>query len=731
MPHQLRKYINIVCIRASSPTCTVIFAMPFRLSFVSHVLPTPLLIFFIAQAHAAAHVVTESDVNIILSALHPAWPPVSTPPPSHIAGLTDDHCFGSADCVPPRVCFNCAKPPCRCVKPPPHANITCSSSSDCDDGEFCHWDLLVGLTSGTCRSSRLFASRNRSFPILHQPIRDAPPLHSFGLTGDRCFFHEDCVGSRTCMSRSDSELELRNISTCEVSSSTCVCTPPSYTKCQTTSHCRQPNEFCATVLFRPSNELVSHRERTDQNVALTPICISSNLTQFENVLPVSNGSLRPQIALANIRTPSRPASGIQNAAERISEDVPPFAVPGLSVFNTFSTNDLGNEFIGGILSLIIVTQLHKIFQGLMFFTPGIHHCGYSKYIIYSRMTSFRHVSRLFAGREPFRCKAKPSCAPPTVSTLNYKLAVIPWLAFLFLIGAEVSTIMAGTDSRVESFADQNFDPVVSAAERARRPRVQDSSNRFCDDFFVATRGVFESGKVLKCVRPCRISPSRELFNCLRLQVLYGSGATVFEVYSRNGSYAGVDLSTSVLSKSGESLKTMPFRPELMSDLQRMRLLNGILNNIATRLGYEKVDIDRKLWSVQLLRGTGGRLDSMELVHRMSWSEPVQTITEAVIAGLRDLDLVLNSSGEPWVYAMPYTFERRKPLMAITKPYRLCHGWLLLTAFLVTAFHVAVNSWVTHFDDVAYVVMKELMGEDCVLGPLADSNVVCKDVDLDD
>ncbi|KAI0557552.1 hypothetical protein FGB62_290g05 [Gracilaria domingensis] len=299
------------------------------------------------------------------------------------------------------------------------------------------------------------------------------------------------------------------------------------------------------------------------------------------------------------------------------------------------------------------------------------------------------------------------------------------------MSAEVSTILAATDAREESYADKNFDPVISVPTGPLRPRVEVRSNTYCDDFFVPIRGVFENGKVLKCVTPRVRSPTEDVFNCIRVVMLYGSGRTMFEMYSQNGSFAAVELSTSVVSKSGETLKTMPFRPDLMSDQERVRLLNGILNRIATKLGHAEVETSRNLWSVQVFKGSGGKLESMDLLHRLDWSDPLESITQAVTSGLRELDLVLNSSGEPWVYTMPYTFERRNALMAITKPYRLCHGWLVLMAFLLTGIHIAVNSWVTHFDDVAYVAMKELLGEDCILGPLVEVEVHSKDVDLVD
>ncbi|KAI0565195.1 hypothetical protein FGB62_21g214 [Gracilaria domingensis] len=150
---------------------------------------------------------------------------------------------------------------------------------------------------------------------------------------------------------------------------------------------------------------------------------------------------------------------------------------------------------------------------------------------------------------------------------------------------------------------------------------------------------------------------------------------------------------------------MPFRPDLMNKYDQITFLNGVMNAVRSRLGYEKEDIRHQY-------GFG---------YRPNWNLSTETIVDAMIWGLRDLDLVLNSSGQPWIYTAPYTFERVNPLMAVVKPFRVPHGWLTIAAVVVTAIHVIVNSFVTNFDDVAYPAMKEIIGEDCLLGPLAEGN----------
>ncbi|KAI0563481.1 hypothetical protein FGB62_39g019 [Gracilaria domingensis] len=302
------------------------------------------------------------------------------------------------------------------------------------------------------------------------------------------------------------------------------------------------------------------------------------------------------------------------------------------------------------------------------------------------------------------------------------------LAVLFL--AEFATILAGTDNRREYYAEQNFDPVVAAVNGTPVPRVQDRFSEYCDDFFVPTRGIFRSGKVLKCVKPVSVDAFLGATNLITVDVLYGSGRTIFMIYSQNGTFTAVELSTYVRSEGGVKLRTMPFRPDLMNKYDRITFLNSVMNGVRSRLGLEKEDIRRELWSSNADRSASGRVDTYSFGYRPNWNMSMEKILDAMIWGLRDLNLVLNSSGQPWIYTGPYAFERVNPMMAVVKPFRVPHGWLTLAAVVVTAIHAIVNSFVTHFDDVAYLAMKELIGEDCLLGPLAEGNSESAEVEIE-
>ncbi|KAI0560551.1 hypothetical protein FGB62_110g05 [Gracilaria domingensis] len=201
------------------------------------------------------------------------------------------------------------------------------------------------------------------------------------------------------------------------------------------------------------------------------------------------------------------------------------------------------------------------------------------------------------------------------------------------------------------------------------------------------------------------------------------------MYSLNGSYASFDLSTWLRSLSGEEMRTMPFRPELMEDIARNQLLNGILNNIRLNLGYKALDGNLVPWSAYQQINSAHQIAGMTFSHGHDWNVSLETINMAVVQELGQLDLMLNSSGKPWVYTRPYTFEHFDGAMARMKRHRISHGLLVIFAVIFTALHVATNSFVTHFDDVAYVAMRELIGHDCLVGPLADVRTENMESDL--
>eukprot|EP00178_Gracilaria_changii_P021054 TRINITY_DN6245_c0_g2_i4.p1 TRINITY_DN6245_c0_g2~~TRINITY_DN6245_c0_g2_i4.p1 ORF type:complete len:720 (+),score=94.05 TRINITY_DN6245_c0_g2_i4:285-2162(+) len=621
---------------------------------------------------------------------------------------------------------------------PPQLQHNCSSNDDCDSGEHCEWDPLGGTFAGACVSSFYYANQNRA--VLKPPLPPVADLLGFGLTGDRCFSHDHCQGLRSCLGLPLFSSERYNVTSCEYSDRPCVCSPPQFALCASSSDCAHKQEICATANFALRNTYSYRSVPEDRLMLLPPICLSPNLTRAKLVLPLSTNSSvlhddPDSIATLRQYAPSDLDDHNSSQLIRLQPDMPPFSIPELSTFNALFTNDLANDFIAGILSLLIVSHLHNTFRGLIYGRSGLRYSGYSSFIIFSRLTSLRNLFRLFTLRElnqlPPQFQRRRQ--PPNRRIFNWLIALPPFLAALLLFSAEFITIIAGTNTRSEFYSDRNFDPIIAIADGTPRHRHTDAANPHCDDFFVPTRGLFENGKVLKCVTPFS-GPSPSAFggsNFLRFIVFYGSGQTLVQVTSQNRSSTSLQLCTSLRSNSGLKLTTMPFRPDMMGTAQRNTFLNRFVNAVNDELGYERVQEARRTWTVNEHLGARGQLEAMELGFRHKWNESIDTIARAVTNQLRSLDLVLNSTGPTWVYTKPYTFEQRNGLMAIVKPYRIPHGWLVLAAVLMTVIHIIVNSYVTHFDDVAYTVMKELMGEDCLMGPLADGGIRGRDVDLVD
>ncbi|KAI0557578.1 hypothetical protein FGB62_286g01 [Gracilaria domingensis] len=302
------------------------------------------------------------------------------------------------------------------------------------------------------------------------------------------------------------------------------------------------------------------------------------------------------------------------------------------------------------------------------------------------------------------------------------------MAITLLYVVEFVTIVAATQIRLEFYSEQSFDPKISAVQNVQRPRKNDNVRSDCDDFFIPTRGLVESGKVLKCVSEVDEEPHFGK-GYISMSVLYYSGRTLFDIHSSNGSAARVELSTFLQSKSRVNMRTMPFRPDLADEHERKHLLNSIANGVRRRLQHKELDARHTLWSERRSLGSGGVLQTMDFEHYYQWNDSLETIKTALTEELRYMDLVLNSTGKPWVFRRRFTFEQMNAAMAVVKQYRIDIGWLASSLVILSITLFVMNSNVTHFDEIAFVAMKELMGEDCVLGPLVTDGRLGRDVDL--
>ncbi|KAI0559441.1 hypothetical protein FGB62_151g01 [Gracilaria domingensis] len=590
------------------------------------------------------------------------------------------------------------------------------------------WQPAVGITSGVCVSIRAHNRLSVLAQELRQPIESTLPLSGSGLTGDRCFSLSDCRDGRNCLGRGDPGGE--NVTVCRASRRPCVCMPAELMECSSTSGCDSSDEICASIFFQKQSIFSYWLGNDSEIMRLSPICMSPSIPKLGRVVPVSSLSLIDNLLEFRIASIQHPVpfdpTAIQTSLN-MTLDKPPFSVPPLSQFNSFTTNELANDFIGGILSLLVVALLRRIFRGLIYFFSGIHHNGYSAFIIFSRLASFRHILRLFKRREPFGDFSRRQEAQEFGFGVRTILFPIAALAGLYI--AELVTIIAGTQVRSEYIAEQNFDPKLSVVGDTQRPRWEDDVRSDCDDFFVPIRGLFEAGKVLKCVS--EVPPDRFILlrGAIRLSVFYFSGESRFDIFSANGSAVGIELSTFVVSKSRVFMRTMPLRPDLQSEAELKYFLNVMLNGVRRRLKYDELDVRHTLWRRGEDSGANEVSDGTFFDHFHEFNVSAEMIGKALRAELRDMDLELNSTGKPWVFRRSHTFEQMEPAMAVVRHHRIANAWLLIALVLVSMIQIIVNARATHFDEVAFVAMRELMGEDCLLGPLVTDGVVGKEVDL--
>lgn len=682
------------------------------LAFLSAVL---LCVPFIATVQAFPRAVNSSDalpprpysrqqLIKLLIGLHPPQPypglTLATPPPSNVTGLAGDRCATHTSCHPSLWCdFG------TCVSAPAsrHAH-NCTSSADCHPAEFCHWRTIYGVKSGICTSSHAY--QHRPLFILHEPLAKQPPRRG-GTTGDLCILHSDCEGSRSCRG-----ISLHgNITGCELASSPCVCVPSEFTVCVSATADQQAcpkfsNEICQTI------QLPSSKRQ------LQPLCLTRTLLQSDRV--------------SNLTSPRAFASfvALQQNANRpstrrpppVNENRPSFSVPALSTFESFTTDDLTNDFICDIASLIILICIANLVRGSMYAFSGIRKSRYNMYIIFSRLSRMRNLFQLLSAREQ-GVWAQLRSRSRTAVKRNYKALFLPLLAVAVLYTGEIGAIVAGTEVRTAFKSDNAFDPRIALVHPLRPPvhRRQDSDNPNCDDFFVAQRGLRRSGKVLKCVEENASPECQPYRQVVQLSVRFGSGKITFQVHSADGACAELDLSIILRSIQGIEGRAMAFRPDLMSDGDTRVLLNGIMNRVRAQLRSAEIGVKSDVWSLQEYRGSNGRLVEIEMYHKHELPHGVKVLKEKLNETLREMDLVLNSTGAPWVFYAPYEFRKNAELVMATskRPY-ISHGALVIAAVLIMVAHAILNTMLTYFDEVAYVAMKEIIGDDCVLGPLASN-----------
>ncbi|PXF45095.1 hypothetical protein BWQ96_05134 [Gracilariopsis chorda] len=636
----------------------------------------------------------------------------TTPPTSNIRGCADDSCTSHKDCEPRRQTRSQTRLWCdfdKCVRNPrSRKHHNCTSSLDCEEGEFCNWKPIYGLRSGLCISS--YANRNRKLFILDKPLTQEPS-YSGGLTGDLCILHKDCRGSRSCRG-----LSKRNetVTGCEVASSACVCAPSRIKTCWSVGNnsrviCGKfSGEECQTIALDGSQG------------TLQPICLTNNpkLNRSKRI-SVFHGerSFVPYVGIEQKRNPTS-----KNRKEEPNGNA--FTVPSVSRFNSFTTDDLTNNFISGIASLLILVHITHLIRGLMYAFPGIRKSRYNTYIIFSRLSRMRYLFRLLSAREE-GVLSQIRNRPRKPVERNYRALFIPILAVIVLYTGEIGAIIAGSEVRSKFTSENNFDPRISLettrSTSTLRPRLEDDVNPNCDDFFVPQRGLQRRGKVLKCVEENSNPMCEPYEHTIQLNVRFGSGRMAFQVHGAGEECAELELSTVVRGIHGIDGRTMPFRPDLMGEVETRDVLNRIMNGVRRRLEYDEIDVKSDVWSFRESNGANDQIVDIEMYHKHEIRKTVNETKTALKAELRSADLVLNSSGAPWTFYAAYDFRQQADMvMATSKRSYVSHGALVIAVVVIYVAHIFLNSLLTYFDEVAYIAMKELIGEDCVLGPLTSN-----------
>lgn len=581
----------------------------------------------------------------------------------------------------------------------------------------------MGFQRGTCLPLQAF--REQGEQILRSSELNPPPIGN-GYTADRCWLHSNCE-ARSCLGISDERDGnglVHKVSTCSLSFLPCVCRPFPFIWCHSQSEC-EPNEICATIRFQ-SNQTFSHfKAPASFTAVLPPLCVSSSLADHERVSKIIGdsppshpyntvtGSLVQVEQFAYVSPASAPSTCSRHHQPVNGRENPPFSAPSVPVFNLFSSNELANEFITGIISLVILVQLSNIVHGIMYGTSSLKTSAVNRYLIFSRLTSLRSLTslvctseRTLSGRRWLRT-ARPI-------QVKYTAAFLPALGLLVLYATEISTIMASSQSRKEVRTSSNFDPVISKSTELPSPRRRVCDH--CDDFFVRTRGLHEAGQVLKCVSNYTYMGA-PLRDSLTMVSDYGSGVLSIFVFTGGNNFSRVELSTFVQTIGQGRFRTMPFRPD-QNEKRTQCLLNMILNGIHSRLGYSTLSSNLTLWSALAEGNQNGTPENMVFQYQHNWTASLETITTAVVSELRSTDLVLNSTGPPWAFFEEFKYiPVENLLMAVTEQNRIPQGLLAIFAVLLTLLQMILR-FSPHFDDVAYIAMKDVMGDDCVLGPIA-------------
>lgn len=391
----------------------------------------------------------------------------------------------------------------------------------------------------------------------------------------------------------------------------------------------------------------------------------------------------------------------------------PFSVAPVSTFNRFSTDEMINAFIGGAIVLVILVELSNIFRAVLCGTAALDKRAIDRYSIFERLADMRHLLPVLTGRESpvhYHTDMPPNIVQQNAPiSRNFSVLCIPTLAAVLLLSAEFASIYAGTTTPFAVTARTNFDPVLALSTRAQRT----SQGIACDDFFVPSRGLRQGAQVLKCVTNSSVPHNAHISSAearISLKSSINSNTHMMLVQTGEEMESAVHISIEIRSIGQGAQHMGVFRWDIDSNYT-LAVFNGIINGTLELLDLAP-DSNVRYFS-GMLQGT------RDISYSRSMDRSGEQITAALVKQLRRMDIVLNSTGAPWVFVREDEYERREKLTVGIQVYnRVPQGVLLILAIILVALRTIVNMFFTSFDEVAYMAMKEIIGDDCVLGPLA-------------
>eukprot|EP00178_Gracilaria_changii_P027753 TRINITY_DN912_c0_g2_i3.p2 TRINITY_DN912_c0_g2~~TRINITY_DN912_c0_g2_i3.p2 ORF type:complete len:449 (-),score=45.77 TRINITY_DN912_c0_g2_i3:1209-2555(-) len=406
--------------------------------------------------------------------------------------------------------------------------------------------------------------------------------------------------------------------------------------------------------------------------------------------------------------------------------VEPFSTTPTSVFNRIATDDISNDVIHGILALIIVVELGNICQAIIYATPTLQRNAVYRYITYhrARTLNFLHIpttSSWFAKgrqhRQPFAERAG------TFRKRNYGLLFTSWAVAGGLIVAEFIVIIIGTSVFTTVTAGTTFfDPKLGLTETSYR---KVGTRPDCDDFFVPSRGIYKASAVLKCVTSTEEDTATGASappepDSISMQTDINDNVHSFVIESNSvGKVTTATLSIFIRTIGQGEVHVAPFRWDInLSNTTAVfrRVVEGTLNrsipSFERRIKYESVIVG-----------------ATTIVYEAeSFREPHNVLARSLVSQLRRMDIVLNSTSAPWAFVRGKTYEKRADIVVgVMVSNRVSQGLIAIIAGLLVLLRILVNVFFSSFDDVMYIVMKDVIRDDCVLGPLADNKRTISEV----